>query len=345
MKDFRKVPPLGALSGSWKERRKEIRELLADQMYGREPETGYSVSADLKQAGDCEEYHINVQGEYGSHQYTAALWIPEKPGKKFPVIVYLGQGMKAEGKWKKPGERNMPPAFLLENGYAVALCEAGEIVKDDPALFPQGLVEALCGKKRTENSMGTLAGWALGMRIVIDLLRKREDIDSGRIVAAGLSRLGKAALWCGACEEKIYMTVSFNSGCGGAAINRGKRDERLTQMMENFPHWLCRGMEQYKGADQEILFEQHFLLALIAPRKLLVTSSTKDIWSDPYAEFLGLMYAQEAYKAGEKKGIDTWIWPPAGTLLAGDGAAYYLREGEHGVEEEDWRALDEFMKI
>ena len=164
------------------------------------------------------------------------------------------------------------------------------------------------------------------------------------MIVAGCSRFGKAALWCGARYDWIAVTVSINSGCGGAAINKGKRGEHLKDMVQSFPHWLSSNVRPYAENEENMTFDQHFLLASIAPRKLFVTSSTRDCYSDPYAEFLGLAYASPAYEYYGEHGIGTWIWPPAGILLDEKNAGYYLREGEHGIETEDWDALYIWLK-
>lgn len=346
MMDLRDLPPLRADQG-WAKRREEIRAQLAEEMYGVIPEESCSAACTLIQRKDetglYEEYRICVTGEGGEHAFPVRLWLPEKGGGKHPLILYLWNRNGADGAVPRPGDRAMPPADILKRGYALALCLADEIEKDDAASFPQGLARAACGERR-RSSAGALAAWAYGLRLAAKFLAEREDIDERRIAAAGFSRFGKAALWSGAGDEIFSAVASFDSGCGGAAVNRGKQGEHITDMLHNFPHWLCLGMNEYAGREEEIPFDQHFLLALIAPRKLLVTSSTKDRWSGPYAEFLGLRYAQEAYQACKKRGIETWIWPPAGEILMGEDCAYYLREGEHGAEEEDWNAFLELLK-
>lgn len=346
MMDFRRLPPLHA-DPEWGKRREEIREQLAREMYGVIPEKACSVAYTAAEEQDescrCEEYRICVTGEGGQHTFPVRLWLPEKNGGKHPLILYLWNRNGSDGAVPQPGETAMPPVSVLERGYALALCLADEIEKDDAAGFPQGLARAACGA-RTRESAGALAAWAYGLRLAAKVLAEREDIDEKRIAAAGFSRFGKAALWSGACDGIFSAVASFDSGCGGAAVNRGKQGEHITDMLHNFPHWLCLGMNEYAGREEEIPFDQHFLLALIAPRKLLVTSSTKDRWSGPYSEFLGLRYAQEAYRACGKRGIETWIWPPAGEILMGEDCAYYLREGEHGAEEEDWNAFLELLE-
>ncbi len=364
MKDMRELPLLCGGEKDWELRRQEIRTLLEAQMYGRIPggRSEYSWMQKEEKEGPvgsrCVFYQVVVKGSGGSHEFPFRIWLPQDGREKHPVMVYLGVNGDADKREHQLGEKGMPPVWLLERGFAVAVCMAVQIEPDQAEGFPAGLARAVKPAWTAElvreaeletdggggTAIGALAAWAEGMRIVLDLLEKREDIQADRMAVSGCSRCGKAALWCGAQDERVWMTVSFDSGCGGAAPTRGKKGERLTDMLASFPHWLCGNAEKYAGREEETPFDQHFLLALIAPRRLLVTSSTQDIYCDPYGEFLGLAYAGEAYEQYGLSGIDTWIWPPVGKLLVGDGAAYYLREGEHGVEEEDWKAFLEYAQ-
>ncbi|MCH5188723.1 MAG: hypothetical protein J1F63_10000 [Oscillospiraceae bacterium] len=324
MYDLRNLPPL---PGDMPRQRENIKQLLMDEMYGSVP--GYSF--EYERSG--QSYIIQVNGPGGTHNFSFRLSIPEKVQQKSPVIIYLTNPY--------PGEADIPVEILTSNGFAVAICHANEIEPDEADGYPKGLGKVLSG---ANTQPGALAVWAEGSIIAAKILKENDNIDSKNMIVAGCSRFGKAALWAGAKCENFSTVVSFDSGCGGAAINRGKRDEHISDMARNFPHWLSPNMKKYIDNEDAMPFDQHFLLGLIAPRKLLVTSSTKDPYCDPYSEFLGLAYASSAYEDYGKRGIGSWIQPPPGKLLIGDGAAYYLRCGNHGVEIGDWTALIEFYK-
>ena len=329
MIDLRNIPPL---PGNMPEHREEIKQLLSGEMYGSVSDYSFEYERTIKSYG-AETYYVRVKGKGGAHEFSFGLWLPEKGQQKYPVIVYLtGAGFMAA---------DIPLAMLEANGFAVAACYANEIEPDEPTGYPKGLGKAI---GTADVRPGALAAWAEGLIIAASILKEHENIDGKNMIVAGCSRFGKAALWAGAKHERFSAVVSFDSGCGGAAINRGKRDERISDMVRSFPHWLSPNMKKYIGDEAAIPFDQHFLLSLIAPRKLLVTSSTKDPYCDPYSEFLGLAYASRAYEDYGKQGIGTFVQPPSGKLLIGDGAAYYLREGNHGVEKEDWTALIEFCR-
>lgn len=334
--DFRGVPELNDLGLPWEERRKEIKQLLTNKLYGGfNRDTVKMKAISIRKDKGSEIRKIRIVGEGGVYSFRYMLYFPKNLKTPYSTFLFLHTGSMME--------RPKFVSYLLERGYAVAYCTTDEIEKDNSDIFPSGLVNALV-KTRTNTSVAAIGAWAFAMEQIISDLMEIQKINSKKIGVAGCSRCGKAALWCGANDERIYMTASLDSGCGGAAIDRGKRDETLYNMCRSFPHWLCELVEKETRDKQLLPFDQHYLLSLIAPRKLLVTSSTRDPYSDPYAEFLGIKYASGAYLNYDRSAIATWIWPPAGQLLMNDHLAYYLRDGDHGMTEEDWDVMDKFMQ-
>ncbi len=89
--------------------------------------------------------------------------------------------------------------------------------------------------------------------------------------------------------------------------------------------------------------DQHFLLALIAPRPLYISSATKDHWADQPGEFLSLRAADKAYNLLGKPGLATDTMPTdENTVGASNG--YHIKEGPHSVTEIDWKNYIAFAK-
>ena len=79
-------------------------------------------------------------------------------------------------------------------------------------------------------------------------------------------------------------------------------------------------------------FDQHMLLALMAPRPLLVASAREDAWADPEGEFLALKAAEPVYKLYGKAGLIVDEMPPVNQLVGAE-QGYHIRPGPHGVGE------------
>ena len=84
---------------------------------------------------------------------------------------------------------------------------------------------------------------------------------------------------------------------------------------------------------------QHELLALIAPRRVVVASATRDAHADPQGEFLSYLAAAPVYALyglGDT-GLPSPIWPPrADQGFRGPAMSYHLRSGGHGLTAADW---------
>lgn len=189
--------------------REEIKHLLSCEMYGDVSDYKFEYKRAVQSYG-AEIHLIRIIGNGGYHDFSFGLWLPKKSFKKYPIIVYLaGADVMAS---------DIPSAMLSANGFAVAVCYTNEIEPDEPAGYPKGLGKVLSDANAHP---GALAVWAEGLIIAAKNLKKHENIDGENMIVAGCSRFGKAALWAGAKYEGFSTVVSFDSDCGGAAINRG----------------------------------------------------------------------------------------------------------------------------
>ena len=92
-------------------------------------------------------------------------------------------------------------------------------------------------------------------------------------------------------------------------------------------------------------FDQHYLLALIAPRYLSVTSAYEDTWANPESEFLTALAATPAYEACGVKGLVTAdVLPKPGDDLLDGNIRYTYRLGKHYFDRSDWLGLMQFIK-
>jgi hypothetical protein len=233
--------------------------------------------------------------------------------------------------------------YAISRGYGVVTAYYGDIDPDFDDQWKNG-VHALypdIEKNRDAHTWGSLAAWAWGMSYVMDYLTQEEKVDSTRVALQGFSRLGKAALWAGASDKRFALVISQNSGAGGAALNRRIFGETVGRLNASFPHWFCKQFRDYSLNEKAMPFDSHELLALIAPRPLLITSATEDRWSDPRGEFLAGKAASPVYQLLGTKGLESDQQPDPATLIK-SRIGYFLRSGPHSVTHEDWQAYCDF---
>ena len=91
-------------------------------------------------------------------------------------------------------------------------------------------------------------------------------------------------------------------------------------------------------------FDQHFLIASIAPRKVYVASAKEDEWADPVSEYMCCIAASPAW---EEKGLTGFIHPdrlPECEEVFGEGnVGYHLRDGGHFLSRHDWKRFCAFL--
>ncbi|MDD3886219.1 MAG: hypothetical protein PHI35_05070 [Victivallaceae bacterium] len=179
--------------------------------------------------------------------------------------------------------------------------------------------------------------WAWGLSRLLDLAECLPGIDAGRAAVHGHSRLGKTALWCGALDRRFRLICSNDSGCGGAAISRRNFGESLQSMItaSPFSHWFVTELGKYAADPATLPVDQHELIALAAPRPVVVHSATLDQWADPTGEYLSCYHAGEVYRLFGGCGLATATPPPPDTPLSGD-VSYLLRTGPHDQVAADW---------
>lgn len=240
-----------------------------------------------------------------------------------------------------------PYDFALDHGFAVATAGYGEIEPDfDGGVkfgFRAHYLDFDAGQTPPGDRMGAIGAWAWALSRAMDYLVTNPRIDAKRVAIQGHSRLGKTALWAAAQDERFAMVISNESGAGGAALNKRIFGETVADLNRAFPHWFCPNFSKYSDHEELLPIDSHELIALIAPRPVLITSAVEDRWSDPKAEFLAGVGADPVYRLLCKDGIGSHQWPEPSHLLMGR-IGYFLRPGPHDVRQEDWQAYIAFAE-
>lgn len=199
---------------------------------------------------------------------------------------------------------------------------------------------------RRDNDWATISAWAWGASRVLDYIEACPDTDGKRVAVVGHSRGGKTALWCGATDPRVVMSVSNASGCSGAMLHRARTDGGETVKDISQLDWFCSNYGKYAEREEMLPFDQHMLIALQAPRLCYVASCSEDDWASPYAERESCRQAAEAYELYGKKGIVL----PEERKLEDDvcyhegSIGYHMKKGDHGLCPDDWTKFMDFRE-
>lgn len=355
-----------------RKRRPELLRLFSEKEYGITPKhTGVKVKYETLATGPAfgglavqkQVRFVFTSPDGQKHEALLLLYLPRNVAGRVPVIIaYNFHGnqtttlqpdvipspsmelMKEAGsdKWVRGEEQSRwCYEMALQRGYAVATMCYHDICPDSPQLLSHSVLPI--GTHREASDYGTIGIWAWGYSRIADYLQKHErQIDKHRMAVMGHSRLGKTALWAGVQDTRFRVVISNNSGCGGAALSKRVFGENVARITAAFPHWFCPAFNTYSENEAALPFDQHELLALIAPRHFYVASAQDDQWADPKGEYLSALYASPVYQLYGMQGLPDGPQPPVQQPLHYD-AAYHLRTGGHNVTPYDWQCYLDYL--
>ena len=351
----------------WKtKRRPELRTLVQHYMYGYLPGPA-KVTATVDRedtkalGGKATLREISITVGKSPEKIHLLLVVPNRAGPA-PVFVgmnfggnhtlldddairlptawvYPGPGVK-NGKAAATGRGKQKQAWdiaqAIERGYAVATFYSGDA--DPDRAKERGGLRPTFDK---DEKAGTIAFWAWSIHRVVDYLVTRPDIDAKKVIVFGHSRLGKTALLAAAMDDRIAMAIPSQAGCGGTAPSRGTVGESVERINTAFPHWFNAEFKKFNKEPARLPFDQHSLLAVVAPRPVLFSNAVEDSWANPDGQFEVLKAAEPVYKLLGATGLESPKKPKVGTLSAGT-LGYFIRAGKHSTTSEDWKAFLDF---
>jgi hypothetical protein len=365
-------------AAQWRgQRRPELLHLFAREVYGRTPpsrlvasRTVMSVEKALDGRAVRKQIRISVGPAADAATMDLLLYLPAQATRAVPVFlglnfegnhaVHTDPGIMLAAAWLPEQVRGVADhrateasrgseasrwaiERILARGYGLATMYYGDLDPDFDDGFRNGihpLFYAPGQEKPAPDEWGAIGAWAWGLSRALDYLQDDEAVDSGRVAVIGHSRLGKAALWAAAQDERFAMVISNESGCGGAALSKRVFGETVGRINRAFPHWFSDTFTKYNVREQELPIDQHELLALMAPRPLYVASAAEDLWADPRGEFLAAFHAEPVYRLLGAGGLETSEMPAVDRPVGGT-IGYHVRSGKHDVTEWDWdRYLD-----
>lgn len=330
-------------------RRREMLAALEKYSYGKTPLEPVCVYAERTfideqaYAGKVinERLTLSYETHGGVSSFPIEIFIPKRVAMP-PVFLHLA--------FRPVPDRYIPVEEITDGGYALVVVCYQDIMNDNHFGDFSGGVAAHFGTtaEREREEWGKIGMWAYGASRVMDYLvsERWDELCVSRVAVVGHSRLGKTALWCAAQDERFAAAISNDSGYGGAASSKLGIGERISDFVRAGSwDWFCNRFLDYEGdGENEKPYDQAFLLSLIAPRYLLVSSAIEDLGADPISEFLTTLHASAAWELlGERGLVCEDRLPRCGDLYDEGAVGYHLRAGRHFLSREDWRAFMRFL--
>ena len=361
-RDYSLEDPLAFADGrrvtkaTWPERRREILDLFEREVYGRLPPRPAEMTFDITDEKMSEDrfatvrrYRQYFRGDKSGPVIDWVVVVPRHAKGRVPVFVHLNYAGLDKISEKKTNHYDLPWDMLVANGYAFMSARYTQITGDGGKRG--GLFNGVCelwGERdfsRADNP-GSLIIWAWGLMRGLDLAEKIPEIDATRNVVIGSSRLGKAALLAAAYDERFKVCVPNQTGAIGVQLMKRNYGESLKGQRLSLPHWYCRNVWKYADNPAAQPFDQHLLIACVAPRALLLECYHKK-WFDPKGEWLAARAASPAWEMLTGKGLGGGAaapleWPdPYSEELAEPPFGYVRRTECHGLSPYDWKwAID-----
>src|SRR5260370_3077631 len=358
----------------YQKRRPEIVRLFEENQYGRSPGRPAGMSFEVFDKGTPaldgkavrRPVKVYFSGNKRGPKMDLLLYLPAKAQKPAPLLLNLSfsansttvddPGIKPGEIWGRDKKRvpaaggrsfgKLNAAPFLDAGYGVATVYYGDIDPDFAEGLPYGVRALYLKPGQTEpapDEWGSIAAWAWGLSRALDYLETDKGVDAKRVAILGVSRLGKTVMWAGARDTRFALVIASCSGEGGAAISRRDYGETVAHLTapSRYPYQFAANYGKFAEHVDRMPVDANMLVALMAPRPVLLQTGDTDLWSDPKGEFLAAVAAGPVFRLLGKQGLETDQWPAAGTPIL-HTLGYYMHAGGHGTIASDW---DQYLKF
>lgn len=265
----------------WTCRRNEIKKDIERFEIGTKPEPP-TVDASLANG----QLNVVVTTAAGSITLTSA--VTDQAGGDAPKCVAIGMN----GNSSLIGGCVQVP-FM--HNQVVNYNQNGQINLNDPfyTVYPE-----------LRGQVANYAAWSWGISRIIDGLdqvKAELNIDMSKIGVHGCSYAGKMALFGGAFDERVALTVAQESGGGGINSWRLSQDfvDRTAMQIEKIDNtnysWFLQSMRSLNP--NSLPHDHHELIAMIAPRAVVALGNRDYVWLGDESGYKSSLAAKEVWKS------------------------------------------------
>jgi Glucuronyl esterase, fungi/Secretion system C-terminal sorting domain len=275
----------------WKRRRNEIKKEIENYEIGTKPDRPTNITASYVPTNATTGTLTVIVTENGqSLTLTSQVSLPTGSGP-FPAVI----GMNSlSGSIPASVFTSRSIARIQYNHNQVTTYLNPQITNPYYRLYPD----------QNLNNAGQYSAWAWGVSRIIDgleLVQSSLPIDLSHLGVTGCSYAGKMALFAGAFDERIALTIAQESGGGGAPswrVSHNIEPNGSVEKIDNTDYnWFREDMRQFSFDNVYKLPEDHHeLMAMVAPRALLVTGNTDFVWLSNKSCYVSARAAKKVYE-------------------------------------------------
>ncbi len=298
----------------WKCRRAEIIKEIEHYEIGLKPPKPKKMTA---QFISDSLLSVSVIVNEKTLTITSKVTLPEGEGP-FPAVIGIGLGAGS-----------MPPEIFENRKIATIAFDFSQVMSHTQTRGNEPI-----NKLYPElEYMGAYSAWSWGISRVIDgleMIAGDINIDLSHLAVTGCSFAGKMALFASAFDERIALTIVQESGGGGASAWRVSETLGNVETLGRTSRaWFMEDMFQFDADVPKLPFDHHELMALVAPRALLVLGNPDYEWLADESGYVSCRAAHEVWK----------------NFDIGDRFGFSIVDG-HGhcqLPEEQWPEVEAFV--
>lgn len=354
--------PVRTAADWWSERRPEIYGLFQTLEFGRAPgrpaDEYFTVTKEDSPALDGKatekQTEIHLSKDPSAPVVHLAEFFPAQASGRSPMLLMLGFTPATslfQPATPMTGSNDTTSADLtaadaekfLDAGIGIAYYDYTDVDPDSADGYVHGIrsfyAKGAPQADRSGDAWGSLAAWAWSASRVQDYLETDTHVQANRVAVLGVSRLGKTALWAAASDQRFAAVIASSSGkIGASLVHRNFGDSYASAPA----YWTAKNFTAFSDHPDALPMDSHMLLALVAPRPVLLQTSAKDYAGDPKGEFLAAVAAGPVYRLLGANDLGATQWPPSKPIL--NNLGYTMNSGGHGPAPGDWDIFVKFLQ-